>query len=202
MSMTIAQIRQQVKVGKLRIKEFRVEKEETISSGKSHEQQIAHKTFISEQKFYAQNLSREIELCCGEVSQKCNVELKTISLCQILECQKNMSVLNAEMREIFDKVTSFSKIAALYGGEANTLLENPSNWQEKTLKLKNSFVTKLNHIITERDISEEKLKNASWLKIELPKFKGYESKIDIYSFKTEFEKLIQPTIQKPCWVII
>ena len=58
------------------------------------------------------------------------------------------------------------------------------------------FVTKLNDIITERDISEEKLKHASGLKIELPKFKGYESKTDIYSFKTEFEKSIQPTIQK------
>ena len=38
------------------------------------------------------------------------------------------------------------------------------------------------------------------MKIELQKFKGYESKTDIYSFRTEFEKLIQPTVQKQYWV--
>ena len=89
---TIAQIRPQVKVGKLRIRELRVEREETISSGKGpHEQQIAHKTFISKQTFYAQNLSREIEMRCAELTQKCNVELKAMRCFQILECQKNMT---------------------------------------------------------------------------------------------------------------
>ena len=79
---------------------------------------MSSKTFINKQTFYAQNLSREIEMCCRELSQKCNVELKTMSDFQILECQKNMSALDSEMHEIFDKVTSFSKIAALCGGEA------------------------------------------------------------------------------------
>ena len=53
-----------------------------------------------------------------------------------------------------------------------------------------------------RDISKEKLKNASGLSIELARLKGYNSKLDIYSFKTEFEKLIQPIIQKRYWVDI
>ena len=34
------------------------------------------------------------------------------------------------------------------------------------------------------------------LKIELPKFSGYDSKMDIYSFQVEFEKLIAPEIQR------
>ena len=49
-------------------------------------------------------------------------------------------------------------------------------------------------------LAKKKIKNVSGLKIELPKLKGYESKTDIYSFKTEFERLIQPTIQKRYWV--
>ena len=36
--------------------------------------------------------------------------------------------------------------------------------------------------------------------IELAKFKGYESKLDIYSFKTEFEKLVQPRVQNTFWL--
>ena len=75
-------------MGKLRIRELRVEWEETVSSDKAHEQPIAHKTFISEQMFYAQNLSRKMEMRCGKLSKKCNVELKTMSDFQILECQK------------------------------------------------------------------------------------------------------------------
>ena len=56
--------------------------------------------------------------------------------------------------------------------------------------------------MTTRDISEEKLKNANSIKIELAKFQGYDSKLDIYSFRSQFEKLIQPTCQKRFWVDI
>ena len=55
-------------------------------------------------------------------------------------------------------------------------------------------------MVSVRDISEEKLKNSSGLTIELAKFKGYESKLDIFSFKTKFEKLIQPQKQKRYWL--
>ena len=46
-----------------------------------------------------------------------------------------------------------------------------------------------------RDLGKEKVKNASVLKIEIPKFYGYDSALDFYSFKSEFEKLISPLIQ-------
>ena len=40
-----------------------------------------------------------------------------------------------------------------------------------------------------------KLCNESNLKINLPKFRGYDSPLDIYSFQAEFEKLISPTVK-------
>ena len=40
-------------------------------------------------------------------------------------------------------------------------------------------------------------KNASKLGIKLESFKGYKSKIDYYSFKSEFEKLIAPHVHAP-----
>ena len=45
-----------------------------------------------------------------------------------------------------------------------------------------------------RDISSEKIKNISTLKLELPNFQGYNSSLDFYTFKYEFEKLISPQI--------
>ena len=81
------------------------------------------------------------------------------------------------------------------------MLTETQSQQTKAFKAKNSFAMRLHVIFTDSDISEEKLRNASGVS-ELASFKGYDSKLVIYSFKTEFEKLIQPTIQKRHWVDI
>ena len=54
-------------------------------------------------------------------------------------------------------------------------------------------ISLVNEILV-RDLSE-KIKNASILGIKLPKLKGYDSQMDFYTFKTEFEKLVAPRIQ-------
>ena len=94
-----------------------------------------------------------------------------------LEQHNNMSSINREMREIFDKVTALSKIVALCGEGRDTMLMQSQ--QTKVPKAKNSFAMRLHAIFTDRDISEEKLKNAGGLNIELARFKGYDSKLDI-----------------------
>ena len=43
-------------------------------------------------------------------------------------------------------------------------------------------------------MSAEKVKNASVLEINVPKYHGYESELDFYTFRSEFEKLISPHI--------
>ena len=64
---TIAQINQQIKTGRLKIRELKDEMVKTISLDKAGDREIAHKDFMSEQKFHADNLSREIELRCKEL---------------------------------------------------------------------------------------------------------------------------------------
>ena len=49
--------------------------------------------------------------------------------------------------------------------------------------------------ISQNDLSEEKVKNASLLGIHLQKFKGYDSTMDFYTFKSEFEKLVSPKVK-------
>ena len=48
----------------------------------------------------------------------------------------------------------------------------------------------------DRDLSIEKLQNASLSKIKLPKFRRCNSVMDIYAFMKEFEKLISQNIQQ------
>ena len=58
---------------------------------------------------------------------------------------------------------------------------------------------KLAEIILDRDISEKKLKNSAGLNIKLSKFTGYNSESDIYTFRSEFQKLIEHNVQKCLW---
>ena len=65
-------------------------------------------------------------------------------------------------------------------------------------RLKNSiddFKEKVEIEVCKRDLSEEKVKNASILGIKLAKYTGYDSQMDYYTFKSEFEKLIKPRVQ-------
>ena len=51
------------------------------------------------------------------------------------------------------------------------------------------FQIKLKHEIKFRELNKEKTFEASKLKIQLPKFKGYDSSLDVYTFQEKFEKL-------------
>ena len=51
--------------------------------------------------------------------------------------------------------------------------------------------------VLEKDITPDKLRNACSVKIENFKFAGYESSMDFYTFKTQFQRLIEHRHQKP-----
>ena len=51
------------------------------------------------------------------------------------------------------------------------------------------FQIKLKHETKFRELNKEKTFEASKLKIQLPKFKGYDSSLDVYTFQQKFEKL-------------
>ena len=58
------------------------------------------------------------------------------------------------------------------------------------------FQQNLQTILNTRDITPDNLRNAATLKVELPKFSGYDCSIDFFTFKSEFETLVEPTVQK------
>ena len=187
--------------GKEKIKKMVSIAEKNDSAEKSRLEQETRSAFIREQKFHANVLKKEIEVRCTSIKTSCDhTVLSDMTDHQILERYKNMTSLDCEMREIFDKVTSYSKIAALCDEERDDMLKSPLEFQEKALNARNTYAKALYTIYKERDISEDKLKSASEINIELSKFKGYESKLDIFSFKSEFEKLVQPKILKRYWV--
>ena len=60
-------------------------------------------------------------------------------------------------------------------------------------KLKESYIQCIENEMRNREITKQELFKESKLKINLPKFSGYESKIDIYTFQSEFMKVHKRT---------
>ena len=60
---------------------------------------------------------------------------------------------------------------------------------KKLLDLKKSYDKNLEELIAERELLKEKAFQTSALDINLPKFQGYNSDMDIFTFQSEFEKL-------------
>ena len=197
----IARIRQKLEDGEKNAAKLESEIDEAAKKAKAEHDQEVQDQFLAEQKFQAAALLTEIQNRCETLTKKCESSgLSNLTDFQIFELGKNVASIDTEMREIFGKVTAFSKFASVCGDEMVKMLKEPEALQAKALKARNRYIQELFSISSARDITEEKLKNLSGLTIELEKFQGYDSKIDIYTFKSEFEKLIQPKIQKRYWI--
>ena len=200
---SIKKIRGQIKDKMAKIGEVTSKEREALVAEKAKDVKLAKEKFVAEQTSHAEILTNEIVLRSQNLVAKCvSSNLKNLDDYELLDRGKNMMNLDVEMREILNKFSEVSKIIVSLGTDGSKLLDKPRRSQEKALKARNSYVQELHGLIVDRDISEEKLKKSKSLSIELPKFDGYESKLDIYSFRYEFEKLIQPSIQKQYWVDI
>ena len=85
------------------------------------------------------------------------------------------------------------------GDKADALRKSVVTVRDASTKNLDSFLKSLADHIKDNDISEKKLKNSSVLDIKLPKFKGHQSEMDLYTFRSEFKKLVEPFVQKCLW---
>ena len=118
---------------------------------------------------------------------------------QLLELKKNVFQFTSELRDILEKITEFSKLVVYLDTTEKMWMEELIELRTQTAGDVTRFSNDLEKLISERDISEEKLKSALTLKIELSKFSGYDSETDIYTFRSEFEKLIEPFVKRQLW---
>ena len=131
----------------------------------------------------------------SNLEHKCNVEVGGLTDCQVLERKKEEFTLNSEFNDILDRVTNLVQVNPSEFEETSGLIHTTQKKKSNLKNLMHLYLANLDKEIIAHDLSEEKLKNASILKLELPKFEGYNSSIDYYTFKAEFEKLISPRVQ-------
>ena len=147
----------------------------------------------------SESLVFEIQNCYESFKSKCEVDFAGLNDFEILDVKKHEDSYHLEIRELFAKISSFEKYVAPCGLQADTLKKKVIVMRDNCKGLLEGFLKKLNGIISEKDISERKLKNSAGLKIELGKFKGYESNVDIYTFRSDFSKLVEPEVRKNLW---
>ena len=188
---------------KIKIKHLNDQKEQSEYEEKLRNEKEAHESFIGEKKFQIKIISQEIKSRCEELVSKCDVTgLPTLSDQEIFGRWKNVDKIDSEMRKIFDKLSDLTKLASVCGDEREEMLDEPQKDKNEMLKARNEYTKQLFFIVHDRELTEEKLKHTSGMDINLSVFSGYESKMDIFTFRSEFEKLIQPTTLKRYWVDI
>ena len=198
---TINDLRKQIKFCKSRMSELSSIHKEQKAEIQREKDRLAAEAIRKEQIALAEILSQEIEARALSLVDKCNfVKLDDFDDFKIFECNKSLPSIDVEVREILSKFTEFSQITAVHCDKSDPLVVKVHRIKENSLKSRNSYAMKLYELMSKRDISEEKLKKSSSIDIELSKFKGYDSKLDIYSFKSQFEKLVQNKLQKAYWL--
>lgn len=178
--------------GQRRIKELK-QLAKTLSEQK--EKAEAKKKF-DEKVTVSKHIFQEIESRYIILKKTCVVSLSILDDSQILEKKKNIEKIDKEFNVIMEKFTELVKeIPGKYDKEEN-VLNKVRKIKDDLMIVKATYQSELDKEISNRDLSAHKLQNASLLNIKLPRFKGYNSTLDIYTFQTEFEKLVSPNIQR------
>ena len=131
------------------------------------------------------------------LESKSSIQVKKLTDSQVMEKNSDLNLLDSEFNDLLDRIT---KLGQLNPSEFEETQDYLRELTERKAQLKNAialYKIAINDEIIDRDLSIEKLKNASTVGIKLPVFKGYDSTLDYYTFRTEFEKLIVPRYSKP-----
>ena len=136
---------------------------------------------------------RKCNFMIGEVDRNIS-SLQTLLTMEEEESDDEIRRRKEEMNDQLKQIQSISKmLMELYeksiNEEMNKVVDQLNKRYEVLLKLKSIDVKKVNDEMKAREIDKKKAFNTSLLNIKMSKFKGFESNCDVYTFKTQFEKL-------------
>ena len=154
-----------------------------------------HKIQYESKVTQGEQARKEIKLRCATLSSTLGRNPTKLPDSQLLEVNKGLVQMNADVSRILDKVTEYAGYVSEVG--ASDQLDLINILVAITLEKKDIYVKSVREEVETRDLSEEKIKNALGLKIKIPKFCGYDSDLDIYTFREQFEKFVVAYVQKP-----
>ena len=129
------------------------------------------------------------------LKSKCIISLEELSDSQVLERMKDVKSFDSEYNEILNWITELIKVSPSDYKKTDEVLYKARNAKSNLKKLKDDYQENLEQEIVKRELNSDKIKDSSLLKLDVPKYHGYGSSLDFYTFKSEFEKLISPRIR-------
>ena len=137
----------------------------------------------------ANSLFSEIALI--EKSLNCTYSRKLTELSDedLLEAKKAIQSTDQMRFKLIEKVTRLCSIIPEDYDDKDSVLEKLSKLPQSISDLHEKYVSEITSECSVRNVSDSNMRDSCSLKIELKKFSGYNSPLDIYSFRTEFEKL-------------
>ena len=92
--------------------------------------------------------------------------------------KQDAKILDNEFNKILDWITELIKARPTNYQKAEDVLNTVHDSKNELKLLKTKYQKDLNQEIKNRDLSPEKIKNASVLRINIPKYHGYGSSLD------------------------
>ena len=142
------------------------------------------------------DLYAELKARYDTLLSKCAIDISQLGDNEILQFKKREDALNLELREFIDKITSYTQYVAPCRDLAENDISTLNKMREIVVDKLHDTFAKINDRILQDDITEEKLKSATEVDIELKKFKGHTSEMDVYTFKEQFKKYVEPHHQR------
>ena len=130
----------------------------------------------------SENLISEISIRFKSISKRYRINLEELSDYQILDLHQDKSE-EVEFSEVLAKVTELAILAPFGGPKSLDMLDKINKTRDRIVSKREDFRDTLSKLVRERDITAEKLKQASDLVVNLPKFTGYNSEMDFFTFK-------------------
>ena len=169
---------------------------QTSIAEEAQKAQESNEAALKEQEVIVGHIFKEIEIRCDSFESKVDQNsITTLTGHQLMEAEKRLFDLDRDFSEILEKITAFVERFSGFADETKIVIAR----RDRISKSKSAYFSGLKAEITKRDLSDEKLKSALTLDLQVPKFSGYDSQLDIFSFKREFGKLVEPYLSKIHW---
>ena len=131
-----------------------------------------------------QFLNEEINRTISTLENAFSKELTSMSDDEIMKKKRELN----EQNKVLQTVPKTIEIL-IDSRDAESTINEIRRRYDNLIMLKTTYSQKLEDEVSHREIEKHKEFNMSSINIKLGKFKGYESCLDIYTFKDEFDKL-------------
>ena len=131
----------------------------------------------------------EINQLTKELNHEFKIKPDEIEDEHLLQMENEIKENNNKMGRLSSRIKNLLSLKQAWDLEQEEAIRNIYAVYQRLITRKNEYCTFIKEECSRKELSKEESFKTSNLKIKLQKFRGYESSADIYTFRSEFEKV-------------